>query len=91
MLGKFFVITINYKGGIKTDAIQQALGSHDWLRFSSNTYYVYSYLLDATMIYNIVRPVLDPKDDILVVEANVANRHGWASQVAVNWLKKARS
>ena len=91
MFGKFFIITINYKGGLKSDAIQQALGAHDWLRFSANTYYVYSYILDASGIYNLVRPVLDPKDDIVVVEANLANRHGWASKVAVDWLKKARS
>ena len=91
MLGRFFVITINYKDGLKNDAVQKALGAFDWMRFASNTYYVYSYITNAKALYDLIKPVLDPKDDVLVVEANLANRQGWASKVAVEWLQQART
>ena len=91
MVGKFFVITLNYKGGQKSEAIQGALAAFEWMRFASNSYYVYSNHQRASELYEIVRPVLDPTDDILVVEVSIANRKGWASKVAVDWLNRARA
>ncbi|WP_374593477.1 hypothetical protein [Sphingosinicella sp.] len=91
MLGKFFAITLNYKDGPRTEAIQKALSGYDWLRFSSNTYYVYSFSHDAKVLYDLIRPLLGKTDDILVVELSIANRQGWASKIAVDWLQKARA
>lgn len=91
MLGKFYVITLNCSNrSVPNEAIERALEAYDWLRFAPDSYYVYTYTQTAETIYRIIKPILNEQDLILVGEIAVANRHGWASSIAVEWFQKPR-
>ena len=90
-VGKNYVILLNLlgtKAGMLggMEAALEARGV-DWLRFSGTGYLVHTQLT-AESLYHIVKPLLHPNDFVLVCEANLPNRQGWASKVAIDWIKK---
>jgi hypothetical protein len=93
MAGKFFVVTLNCAARpVPNDAIERMLGSYDWLRFSADTYYVYSQTVTNPMnVYALVKSVIHADDQVVVVEIQPQQRYGWTSQVAIEWFNKARA
>jgi hypothetical protein len=92
MIGQFFVISLNC-GPRKAPnaAIEKALSSYDWLRFSNDTYYVYAYFSKPSEIYDIVKPLLHNADLILVTQTLPETRMGWTSKIAIDWFEKIRT
>lgn len=89
-MSQFFTIAINAKEAPPSNAtIEQVLDTAvtDWLRFCAGSYVV-AYSGDPTALYNQLSSVLKPGDNVMILEANLNNRGGWASTVVVEWLKK---
>ena len=91
MSGKYYVITLNCSKAVPNDAIERALGAYEWLRFAPNTYYAYTYATEATGLYNLLKPLLDANDFILVAEISIPNRHGWGAKIAADWFNQVRN
>ena len=86
----FYVIMLNFKSGAPpTEQIEKLLDkvTIDWLRFAANQYIAY-YDGDSKPLSDAIRRVISPDANILVLPVSLHNRSGWASILAVNWLKK---
>ena len=92
MAGSFYVVSLNCAARpVPNDAIERMLSSYDWLRFSGDTYYVYSATPTQPMnIYALVKAVLHAEDQVVVVEIKAEARYGWTSQVAIDWFNRPR-
>ena len=89
-MAKHYAVLLNTKGALPTnESIESALATvvTDWLRFAKGQYLVYTNH-DAEAVSNAVRPLLLAGDHIIVLEVNLGNRFGWASNLAINWIKK---
>lgn len=87
---KFFTIMLNCAARpVPNDKIQGVLdrASLDWLRYSPNQYLL-KFDGEAINIYSAIKPVLHSEDNLLVMEVNIANRWGWASKLATDWIRK---
>lgn len=93
MIGKYYVVTLNCgTRKVPNDAIERALAQpYDWLRFSPNCYFVYAYASSPQSIYNLLKPLLDAQDLILIVPIDPSPRYGWTSKLAVDWFNKFRA
>ena len=90
-MSKHFVILIALRGKTSpaNEVIERILSERitDWLRFTRGQYVVW-YNGNTEEIYNLLKPLLDPEDSILVVETNLATRKGWAGKPTGDWLAK---
>ncbi|MDR3428782.1 hypothetical protein [Silvimonas sp.] len=85
-----YVLMINPRGEMASnETIEGALYqvAKDWLRFARG-----QYLIAAEggpePIFEAVRKSIKLNDDVVVIEINLSNRMGWASNLAINWIKK---
>jgi len=62
----------------------------DWVRYSPNSYILYTTTSVQTW-YTRLRRILDEKENIFVVELNIENRQGWLPKSVWEWLRKDRS
>lgn len=89
-MDRFFVLLTNIKSRPNFDQeIEKILSNNtsDWLRFSKGQYIV-KYNGNAENLYSITSGLIDSDEYMLVVEADIKHRRGWASQLAVDWLGK---
>lgn len=90
-MGKHYAILLNFKGpnSPTSEVIEGVLNRtvSDWLRTARGQYLVYSEV-QANIIYDNLKEILTPNDNIIVFETNLSNRKGWVSKLAGDWIKK---
>ena len=90
-MAKFYTIMLNPRGNPAqySTAIEGALSSvvQDWLRFTT---YQYIVLTDrgAEQIYRAVIAQLPPESHVLVMALEAGDRHGYVSQMVLDWVKR---
>lgn len=90
-MDKFYAIMLNFAGNPRDyhDKIERALDPvvDDWLRFADFQYIVKSKLM-AQFISAPILKVIPQGGYAVVIELNLLNRHGFASNLVVEWIKK---
>ena len=90
-MAKFYAVLINQAGGtvVPNDRIEACLSGavRDWMRFNAGQYIVTSDL-SAEAIYRSISSVLPPPSRILVSAVDIRDRHGWADDIVVEWVKR---
>lgn len=90
-MNKFYALLLNTAPRpIPTEAIEAQLNKEiNWLRLASTQYIVRSSLQTAKELFDKLRPLTDEKDNILVIELQKNNRHGWVSTIAADWMRNS--
>lgn len=86
---KIYAVLLNTKGRIvPSDAIENVLNvAKNWLRFDPKIWIVATNLT-SQQLYDRVHPVIDPKDDILIVAIDINDRQGWVVKTVIDWIEK---
>jgi hypothetical protein len=91
-MSKFYAVLFNFQGrAVPTEQIEQVLTAQtsDWMRFTAGQYVV-QYDASPRTLYDALKPVTQTGENVLIFEAELNNRSGWASNVVVDWLNKHR-
>jgi hypothetical protein len=62
----------------------------DWFRYTSNCWIVWT-SSSAEQWYERLRPHIDDKDSMFIIEINLGERQGWMSKSFWEWLNEDRS
>jgi hypothetical protein len=85
-MNKVFIILYS---GSNSEAIEQAVKSYpSWFHFSKDSFLISSTSTSSEIKTQIEGKMLQGKDKLLVLEANIDNVQGWLLDTEWDWLKK---